>query len=101
MLEDHLSGIELQGSGATHVLCVGQVGDGEVQGEGHQSGASGYSEGGREECPAWTTVRTEVAWSSYSEVPAMHLSIALDCRSWSREHYGILKTLGTFPHFIQ
>ena len=59
MLEDPVGGIELQGTGVPHVLSVVQVGDGEVQGEGHQSRASGCSEGGREKCPAWTTVR---AW---------------------------------------
>ena len=67
MLEDPVGGIELQGTGVPHVLSVVQVGDGEVQGEGHQSRAS-----------------------SNGRVLAEDLSTAMDCRSGRREHYVIL-----------
>lgn len=70
MLEDRLSGIELGRRWVPHVFSVVQVGDGKVQGEGHQSGASGCSGGRREKCPVWTLVRTKVAWSSNSGAPS-------------------------------
>lgn len=77
MLEDPLSGVELGRSWVPHVFRVVQVGDGQVQGEGHQSGASGCRGGGREKCPVWTIARTKIAWSSKSGAPGMDLSTAM------------------------
>lgn len=81
MLEDPLHGVELGRSWVPHVLSIVQVGDGEVQGEGHQSGPSGCSGGRREKCPVWTIVRTKGAWNSNSGAPARDPSIVTDCRS--------------------
>ena len=51
-----------------HVLRVVHVGDGEVQGEGHQVKVSGCSGGGREGCPVWATVMAKVSWETGTDI---------------------------------
>lgn len=54
-----------------HVLCVVQVGDGEVQGEEHQGRGSGCCGGRREICSAGIIVNTKGSWGYNQGTPAV------------------------------